>query len=133
MRPILIGDVVALARVLLARPDDDWAQCLSRALRLAEFADVYRQRTGQSHPVFGNGTLMAVAAGFCREPEPAQVQGRYLAALLAVVAAVRERELSFVSDDPRLYASREVRGEGAGHGRATCKGSCCRSCLAEDM
>ena len=63
MRPVLHGDIVAAARVLLRMPRDQRRSELWRMLKHADAADRYRKRLGKGHPKWGNGSLMAVAMG----------------------------------------------------------------------
>lgn len=61
MRPVLIGDILCLARVLhRARPPDRPALC-QRLILQAEAADKFRKRFRRVHPMWGNGSLMGRA------------------------------------------------------------------------
>jgi hypothetical protein len=62
--------VVTAARALLSVPADRRAALLSALLWDAAIADRHRRRTGRSHPVYGDGSLMAtaLARGCVREP-----------------------------------------------------------------
>ncbi len=70
MRPVLHGDVVAAARVLLRVPEAGRRALMRQLLEQASVADRFRKRLGRGHPVWGNGSLMAVAMGrpMMREP-----------------------------------------------------------------
>ncbi len=70
MRPVLHGDVSAAARALLAAPQADRTRLCVRMIHEAVLADGHLKRTGQLHPVFGNGSLMAVARNRALADEP---------------------------------------------------------------
>lgn len=63
MRPLLLNDVIAAVRVLLAQPLAERTSVMHTLLEQAHAADVYRQRHGVPHPDWGTGTLAAVASG----------------------------------------------------------------------
>ena len=63
MRPVLHGDIVAAARALYRLESTARGAELDRMFRHAAWADTYRKRTGRVHPVWGDGSLMAVALG----------------------------------------------------------------------
>lgn len=70
MRPLLHGDVSAAARALLAAPPPERTRLCVRMIYEAELADNHRARTGRLHPVYGNGSLMAVARNRVLADEP---------------------------------------------------------------
>ena len=70
MRPVLHSDVVAAARALYPLETDARATALNSHFRRAAWADAFRKRTGRMHPVWGDGSLMAVALGQDTPPEP---------------------------------------------------------------
>lgn len=70
MRPVLHGDVSAAARALLAVPQPDRGALCVRMIHEAELADRHLERTGKLHPVYGNGSLMAVARNRALANEP---------------------------------------------------------------
>lgn len=70
MRPVLHGDVSAAARVLLSVPEVDQRELMLQMLERASVADVYYKRLGRGHPVWGNGSLMAVALNYDMTAEP---------------------------------------------------------------
>jgi len=70
MRPVLHGDVVAVARVLYGQPLVERALVLKRLIRTADWADGFRRATGRMHPVWGDGSLMTVALAAKPPPEP---------------------------------------------------------------
>lgn len=104
MRPVLVGDVIAVARVLIVLREEDWIGCVDRLLWQAQVADRYRQRLGKLHPAWGNGSLMAaIGAEPKAEAEPFLSDLRWLRALSCVLDRLRVAKLSFVSDPVRLY------------------------------
>lgn len=70
MRPVLHGDISAAARALLAAPRHAREGVCVRMIAEAELADKHVLRTGQLHPVFGNGSLMAAARNRRLADEP---------------------------------------------------------------
>lgn len=70
MRPILHGDVVAAARVLLLWPQHERRAIIEQMLEQASIADLHYKRLKRGHPVWGNGSLMAVAMTRKMAPEP---------------------------------------------------------------
>lgn len=64
------GDVVAVARGLLAMPDDRrLARCQS-LIQHAHAAHKYFKRFGRSHQRWGDGSLMSIAHRYPLQPEP---------------------------------------------------------------
>lgn len=70
MRPILHGDVVAAARLLMGIAPRDRPGVIVALLTRADAADRYRKRTGRVHPFWGNGSLLAAASVRGLRPEP---------------------------------------------------------------
>ena len=93
MRPILIGDLIAAARVVVLLPDPDRAAEVSRLLAEARVADRFRRRCGRSHPVWGNGSLMAAASAHPRAREALSRDPDFLRALRHVIDGVLSRDL----------------------------------------
>ncbi len=67
MRPILIGDILACARLLQRQPHALRLKLCAQWLYETHCADKYRKRKGRVHPKWGNGSLMArcTAKGPC--------------------------------------------------------------------
>jgi hypothetical protein len=104
MRPVLIGDVIAVARVVVVLPEEQWSSRVDQLLWRAKVADLYRKRLGKPHPVWGNGSLMAAIGAEPKAPaEPFLSDPQWLRALSCVLERLRVAKLSFVSDGPRLY------------------------------
>ncbi|MDC0737522.1 hypothetical protein N6L24_04480 [Cognatishimia sp. SS12] len=61
MRPVLIGDVLAMARALMPVPSAARPNCCARWLQEVEAADKYRKRHARCHARWGNGSLMSHA------------------------------------------------------------------------
>ena len=61
MRTVTHGDIVAAACLARGIAEDGRCAFILRLLDQAHSADKYRKRTGCAHPLWGDGTLMAVA------------------------------------------------------------------------
>lgn len=85
------ADVVAAARALLAVPRGDRAALAARMLAEAEAADRWRRRLRRRHPLWGDGTLAAVAAGRRQAPEPWLGDAEYCDCMLHVFEALLGR------------------------------------------
>ena len=70
MRPVMHGDVTALARALMSVPADMRNQLCNLILSQTHSADCYRKRFNKPHPDWGNGSLMAMARGMGLQAEP---------------------------------------------------------------
>lgn len=72
MRPVLVVDVLALARALLAARADERGAVARRLIAEAQDADLYRQGCGNSHPFLGDGTIAArcLLTSPSAEPDP---------------------------------------------------------------
>lgn len=57
MRAVLLGDLLALVRVVKSVPAGDRLTLCRCIIRTAELADRYCRRLGRAHPDWGNGTL----------------------------------------------------------------------------
>ncbi|NNE53829.1 MAG: hypothetical protein HKN30_15670 [Sulfitobacter sp.] len=88
MRPVLISDLRAVMRVLVAAIPEDRARLCRRIVREAELADRYTRRLGRVHPQWGNGTLMAAAARFPMGPELSWNRPAGLASLRCLTEAL---------------------------------------------
>ncbi len=84
MRPVLHGDVVAAARALYPLEARTRATALESLFQRAAWADAFRKRTGRVHPVWGDGSLMAVALGHDMPPEPPLSDSAYCDCLAQV-------------------------------------------------
>ena len=91
VRPVLHGDLVAAARMLLALAPPERPAAMGALLEAARTADRYRRATGRVHPVHGTGSLMAAAARRPLLPEPWLDDPDYLDCLATVIAALRGR------------------------------------------
>ena len=88
MRPVLHSDLIFAARALLESPADVRASAADRLLARADAADRYRRRKGRSHPDWGNGTLMALAAKTALPPTPDLRDPEFAACLGAMLVAL---------------------------------------------
>ena len=91
MRPLLMGDLIAAARVTMLLPAAERPTCVARLLAEAEAADRYRLCHGRNHPRWGNGSLMGAAHGWPRGAEPFLSDRSFLDALGVVIAEVLRR------------------------------------------
>ncbi|WP_457648937.1 DUF7742 family protein [Profundibacter sp.] len=90
MRPVLHGDVVAAALVLLRLPVLVRRDVMRDMLEQAAAADMYRKRLGKGHPLWGNGSLMAVAMRRERASEPFLDDPDYCRCLITVFSTLLE-------------------------------------------
>ncbi|KAJ56589.1 hypothetical protein ACMU_06500 [Actibacterium mucosum KCTC 23349] len=70
MRPVLHGDVVAVARLLRGLPAAARRTRMLQVIALADAADTHRKQTGRPHPLWGNGSLMGVVLRDVKGSEP---------------------------------------------------------------
>lgn len=91
MRRVLHGDVTAAGRALLAVAPAARPALLARMLAAADAADTHRRKTGRAHPLWGGGSLMAVALAEPLAPEPFLDEPDYAACLALVFAALVAR------------------------------------------
>jgi hypothetical protein len=98
MRPVLHGDIVAVARVLYARPAGERGLVLKRLIQAADWADGFRRATGRMHPVWGDGSLMTVALAAKPPPEPRLDDVEYCGCMAmvfeALIRALSHQDLS---------------------------------------
>lgn len=92
MRPILASDLDLAVRALLAICPNRQAELAREILARADAADRYRKHRNQTHPQFGNGSIMAVALGMDLAPLPDRCDRRYLEALSVLIGAIRCRQ-----------------------------------------
>ncbi len=91
MRSVLLGDIVALARVLLVVPQGDRRELAQRTIAEAHIAHRIFKRFKRPHVHWGNGSLMARANALPQEREPFSSDPDYLSALREVIGALIER------------------------------------------
>ena len=91
MRPVMHGDLTALARHLLILPPPRRPAACARLMAQADAADRYRKRFGRAHPVWGNGTLMARALATLPPPEPGLQDADYAGCLVLVLTHLAAR------------------------------------------
>lgn len=90
MRPILIGDIIAVARSVLDLPRREWANRIIVMLDQAHIADKVTKRTGRPHPVWGNGSLLSASKPKPDRPEPFARDVHYLEALRETLVQILE-------------------------------------------
>ncbi len=95
MRPTH-SDAIALARFLYAQPQSLRSLLCASALHEAETASAYRRRTGQVHPVWGDGTLAGWVGqrGPLTRAEPGLDDPSYAACLACVLQGISQPETS---------------------------------------
>lgn len=86
MRPALLGDVVAAARVLRAAEATERPTLLARLVAEASCAARHVRTTGRNHPHYGDGSLMGAALRHARVPEPSLEDPDYCRCLGLVLA-----------------------------------------------
>ena len=94
MRPVMHGDVTALARALMSVPADTRNQLCNLILSQTHSADCYRKRFNKPHSDWGNGSLMAMARGMGLQAEPELAHVDYCDCLERVFAGLRRWRLS---------------------------------------
>lgn len=92
MRTILLGDIVAAARVVLALSPTQHVEVIDSMLSEADVAHRYFKRFSRSHPQWGNGSLMGRAALLPQAREPFATAPDYLVALRAVIDGLLRRQ-----------------------------------------
>lgn len=88
------GDVVAVARVLLALPGDSRRTRCESMIRQSHAAHQYFKRFGHSHPRWGDGSLMSIAHRFPMRPEPSFSDSEYCRCVKQVLGCLLEWRLS---------------------------------------
>ena len=91
----MIGDLLALARLLARRAPGDWGWFADQALSQAHAADKFRKRYGRLHGRWGDGSLL----GWCllRGEDRARVDfsdQMFCRALAQAIAALAQWRLS---------------------------------------
>lgn len=88
MRALMMGDIVAAARALLAQPPDQRVGLLDRMIQQANAAHHYHKRLAKPHSSWGNGSLMARANVEAQVAEPFASDVDYLLVLQLVIGAI---------------------------------------------
>lgn len=97
MRAVTHGDVIAAARVIRTVPRAVRSGTVMAMLDKAHAADRFRKRFGRAHPLWGNGSLMAVALvsgggcaeAFASDPDHLEAIATVIEAILAWRSRVR--------------------------------------------
>ena len=100
MRALQVGDLIAVARVLILRDQREWRALVQMFLQQAHAAHAFHKRRRRPHPHWGNGSLMARANVEVFAAQPRDGDATFLAALQVCLSAVvdwRERRASPVS------------------------------------
>lgn len=92
MRPVLHTDLRDAARALLALPAPHRPALCTRMIKEAVWADHHVQRTGQAHPVWGNGTLSDTARKRVLATEPTLDDTQYCDCMALVLLELRDRK-----------------------------------------
>jgi hypothetical protein len=91
MRTLLLGDIIAAARALMAVPADCRGGLLETMFQQANAAHHYHKRLLKPHPCWGNGSLMARANAEAQVAEPFWSDLDSLGALQMVIGAIVAR------------------------------------------
>ncbi|GAA4224789.1 hypothetical protein GGQ68_001883 [Sagittula marina] len=89
MRPVLAGDVTAVARALLRVPQSVRPGLAHDIIAQAHAADRHRRRLGKCHAHWGDGTLMAAALAHPIAKEPNFGDPDYLHCHATIIDALR--------------------------------------------
>jgi hypothetical protein len=92
MRPVLIGELVALARVLRAVAPACRMALARRVLTEARAADRHRRLRHKAHARFGDGTLMSAAMGYRQADESFASDPEFCHCLQVALAAIAETQ-----------------------------------------
>ncbi|MDE4132114.1 hypothetical protein PXK00_03265 [Phaeobacter sp. QD34_3] len=90
-RPVLPGDVTAVARALLSVPRSQRQALCTAIFCGADKARRWSDREGRLHPGWGDGSLSAAARKQVLADEPTLDNPDYLRCLIAVLQAVLHR------------------------------------------
>ncbi len=93
MRTLLLGDIIAAARALLALPAENRPSLLEAMIRQADAAHRFHKRRSRQHPEWGNGSLMARANIETQVAEPMASDCEYLRVLCLVLEGVISHKL----------------------------------------
>ncbi|MEM9475899.1 MAG: hypothetical protein AAGA71_11420 [Pseudomonadota bacterium] len=88
LRRVTVADAVLAARALAYVPGRRRLWVLFRMVREAEAAALHLNQLDALHPVWGDGSLMAVALRRPRVPEPVLGDRRFLRCLRLVLAVL---------------------------------------------
>lgn len=100
MRALQMGDLIAVARVLVLRDRAEWVGLVEGFLFDAHVAHAFHKRWQKPHPAWGNGSLMARANFETFAPQRRDGDADFLAAIqicICVIADWRARRASTVS------------------------------------
>ena len=108
MRAVQVGDLIAVARVLILHDRGDWAAMAHRFVVQAHAAHAFHKRHYRPHPVWGNGSLMARANAEAFMPQPRDGDMRFLAAMQAGLAAIADWRIARRTTPVPLARSRAM-------------------------
>jgi hypothetical protein len=91
MRRVLHGDVVAVARALLAVKETARAGLVHKLMDQATRAEKYRRLHGRVHPFWGDGSLEVAASAQRQVAEPYLDAPEYCTCMLVVFEALAKR------------------------------------------
>jgi hypothetical protein len=91
MRPVLVADVLALARVLSVVPGGLRPDLANSLISQSEAADQYRVQSGRSHPCWGDGSVTARCLLACPASEPGPDDPAFLEAIATAAGALATR------------------------------------------
>ncbi len=119
IRPVLPGDVSAVARVLLLVPESERLALCRRIFGGAAEAAAHCTLLGRLHPRWGDGSLSAVSRRFALADEPFLDDPEYLSCTRLVL-----RELAAVLETDREAHARQAGGVKEDR-RPPCTGAAC--------
>lgn len=93
MRPVLIGDLLAVARNVARLPAEAQPDVVGAIVGVARAADEFRSLTGRGHPEWGNGSLYAAANPPGLSLPPRDTSDPAFLMALSVVCGVLAKEL----------------------------------------
>ena len=91
MRPVLLQDVLAVARVLTVMPRCARQVHCRVVFERAQAADRFRSRFGKEHPEYGTGTLTAVVEGQAQDARAQLSNPEFLHSLRVVLRELAKK------------------------------------------
>jgi serine O-acetyltransferase len=108
MRAVQVGDLIAVARVLILHEPRQWAGMAQGFLTQAHAAHAFHKRHRRPHPTWGNGSLMARANAEAFVAQPRDGDARFLAAMQVGLAAIADWRVARRTTPVSLARSRAM-------------------------